>query len=63
MPGKKHRFTAKEDRQASHIATSMKARGKSPEEAKRIGYATVSKQKKRPSHHMSSAYRDGGGAG
>lgn len=42
MPGKgKHRFTAKQDRQARHIAASMGGgkRGLS------IGYATVNKQK------------------
>jgi len=42
MPkGKGHRFTAKEDRQASHVAASERAQGMSPEEAKRVGYATV----------------------
>ena len=39
MPGK--RFSAKEDRQAAHIAASERARGKSAATAKRIGYATV----------------------
>lgn len=45
MPGKKkgHRFSAKEDRQASHVADSERARGKSAKEAKGIGYATVVK--------------------
>jgi hypothetical protein len=41
MLGKKHRFSAKEDRQAQHVATSERARGMSAEEAKRVGYATV----------------------
>jgi len=41
MPGKGHRFSAKEDRQAKHVAASEKARGKSAKEAKSIGYATV----------------------
>lgn len=35
------RFTEKEDRQAEHVASSMKAKGKSPKAAKSIGYATV----------------------
>jgi hypothetical protein len=39
MPGK--RFSAKEDRQAMHIAASERARGKSAKEAKSIGFATV----------------------
>ena len=41
MPGKGSRFNAKEDRQAKHVAASERARGKSPEAARRIGYATV----------------------
>jgi hypothetical protein len=41
MPKDGHRFSEKEDRQASHVAASMRARGKSAREAKRIGYATV----------------------
>jgi hypothetical protein len=41
MPKKTHRFSAKEDRQASHVAASERARGKSAKEAKAIGYATV----------------------
>ena len=40
MPGKKKRFTPKQDRMASHVAASEKKRGKSPKEAKSIGYAT-----------------------
>lgn len=47
MPGPGHRFSAKEDRQAKHIADSERAAGKSPEEAKSIGYATVNKNKGR----------------
>jgi hypothetical protein len=42
MPG--GRFSAKEDRQASHVAASERARGMSSREAKRIGYATVVKR-------------------
>jgi hypothetical protein len=41
---KKHRYSSKEHRQIEHIQESEKARGKSPEEAKSIGYATVNKQ-------------------
>lgn len=41
MPGK--RFSAKEDRQAEHIAASEKKRGMSPKKAKSIGFATVVK--------------------
>ena len=48
MPkGKKRRFSAKEDRQASHIADSEKKRGMSAKEAKSVGYATVNKHKKK----------------
>ena len=48
MPeGKKRRFTAKEDRQAKHIADSERKRGVSAKRAKSIGYATVNKQKSR----------------
>jgi hypothetical protein len=46
MPGKKNsRFTKKEDRQAEHIKESEEKEGKSAEDAERIGYATVNKQK------------------
>jgi hypothetical protein len=44
MPGKGHRFTAKEHRQVEHIAASEEERGMSPEEAERVGYATVNKE-------------------
>lgn len=43
MPGPS-RFSAKEDRQASHVAASERARGMSVREAKRVGYATVVSQ-------------------
>jgi hypothetical protein len=47
MPaGKKHRFTAKEDREAEHIKESEMKEGKSGKEAARIGFATVNKRKK-----------------
>lgn len=45
MPGKKHKFTKKQDRQAMHIAESEKARGMSSKDAKAVGYATVNKNK------------------
>jgi hypothetical protein len=40
MPGPS-RFSAKEDRQASHVAASERSRGMSPKEARSVGYATV----------------------
>lgn len=46
MPGPgPHRFSAKQDRQASHIAASERARGMSAKEARSIGYATVNARK------------------
>ena len=48
MPeGKRRRFTAKQDRQAKHIAASERKQGKPAKVAKRIGYATVNKNKKK----------------
>lgn len=44
MPGSGSRFTAKQDRQAKHVAASERARGVSPKKARSIGYATVNKQ-------------------
>lgn len=44
MPGKGHRFSEKQDRQAAHIAASERKAGKSAKEAKSIGYATIVKQ-------------------
>jgi hypothetical protein len=45
MPGPgPHRFSAKEDRQAGHIAASMRRKGRSAKEARSIGYATVVSQ-------------------
>ena len=49
MPGKKRKFSAKQDRQAKHIADSEKKKGMSAKEAKAIGYATVNKNKKKRS--------------
>ncbi len=46
MPGK-GKFTAKQDRQASHIKQSEQKSGKGAKEAERIAYATVNKQKKK----------------
>ena len=45
MPGKGHRFTAKEDRMAKHVAASEEKRGMSAKEAESVGYATVNKRK------------------
>jgi hypothetical protein len=45
MPARVKRFSAKEDRQAAHIAASERARGKSAKEAKSIGYAVVQAHK------------------
>jgi len=39
MPGK--RFSAKEDRQAAHVAASMRRRGMGAKRARSVGYATV----------------------
>jgi len=44
MPGKGHRFTAKEHRQVEHITASEEQHGMSHEEAVRVGYATVNKE-------------------
>jgi hypothetical protein len=41
MPGKGHRFTAKEHRQVEHIKDSEVERGMPADEAERVGYATV----------------------
>jgi hypothetical protein len=43
----KHRFSEKQHRQAMHIKESEMKRGKSEEAAERIGWATLSKRKKR----------------
>ena len=45
MPG--GRYSAKDDRQASHIAASERARGISDKEARSIGYATINARKGR----------------
>ena len=50
MPGRGGRFTEKEDRQAEHIKESEKKRGHSSEDAERIAYATVNKQKQEKKH-------------
>ena len=44
MPGKS-RFSAKQDRQAAHVAASERARGRSAKEAQSVGYATGQAQK------------------
>lgn len=47
MPDKGNggRFTEKQDRQAEHIKESEEKRDRSKEDAERIGYATVNKEK------------------
>lgn len=50
MPDRDDRFTDKEDRMAEHVKESEKKRGKSEEEAERIGYATVNKHKQEEQH-------------
>jgi hypothetical protein len=45
MPDRKHRFSKKEDRMAEHVKDSEVKRGKSKEDAERIGYATANKHK------------------
>lgn len=50
------RFTKKEDRQAAHVAASERKSGVSAAEAKRIGYATVNKQKSKKKHHKTPRY-------
>lgn len=50
MPGKKHlqgNVSAKEQRQYEHIKESEKKRGKGDKAAKRIGAATVNKERKK----------------
>jgi hypothetical protein len=43
--GGKKRFTPKQDRQAKHVADSMRKEGMSAKKAMSVGYATVNKQK------------------
>jgi len=50
MPDRDDRFTNKEDRMAEHVKQSEKKRGRSEEEAERIGYATVNKHKQEEQH-------------
>ena len=50
MPDRNDRFTKKEDRMAEHVKESEKKRGKSEEDAERIGYATVNKHKRDEKH-------------
>jgi len=45
MPrGDKSKYTSKQKRQASHIETSAKKRGRSEKTAERIAWATVNKK-------------------
>jgi hypothetical protein len=50
MPDRNDRFTDKEDRMAEHIKESEKKRGRSEEDAERIGYATVNKHRQEEKH-------------
>lgn len=45
----RRRFSEKDDRQAAHIAASMRKRGMSAKRAKSVGYATVNKRKSKRS--------------
>lgn len=54
MPrGDKSKYTAKQDRKASHIADGYEARGISHEEAERRAWATVSGRGRKESHASS----------
>lgn len=53
----KHRFSGKQHRQAMHIKESEMKRGKSEEEAERIGWMTVNKG----GHRLSDLKRAGRG--
>ncbi len=58
MPDKGgNRFSEKEERQAEHVKESEEKRGKSEEDAERIGYATVKKQK-HEQHHEKKKDKD-----
>jgi hypothetical protein len=46
MPGKGHRYSPKQDRQAGHVADSEMARGMNAKEARSVGYAVVNKGRK-----------------
>lgn len=45
MPGKKSRFTKKQDKQADHIIEGYQKKGMSKKQASSIAYATLNKQK------------------
>jgi hypothetical protein len=53
MPGKGHRFSAKEDREQKHIAKSELENGMSFAEANLIGWKTVQKR------HQQAHHREG----
>jgi hypothetical protein len=42
---REHRYSDEEHREVEHIIESEEERGYSPEEAERIGYATVNKRR------------------
>jgi hypothetical protein len=55
MPG--GRYSAKEDRQAEHVADSERRAGKSAKEARSIGYAVVNKRKGKRRSRRKSRHR------
>jgi hypothetical protein len=54
---RKRRYTAKEHRQIEHIEKSEKARGLAPDEAKAIGYATVTKKNPKKNRYSAEERR------
>ena len=60
MPrGDKSSYTAEQKRKAAHIEESYEERGRSPEEAERIAWATVNKQDGGGLKHPKRGPRDG----
>ena len=58
MPDRNDRFTDKEDRMAEHIKESEQKRGRSEEDAERIGYATVNKHKQEEKQELKHKRKD-----
>jgi hypothetical protein len=54
---KKRRFTAKEHRQIEHIEHSERARGLPANEAKAVGYATVTKRNPKKNRYSAKERR------
>jgi hypothetical protein len=57
MPGSRH-YTQKEERQIQHIIESELEQGRSREDAERIGYATVNKQRNEDEKDKGQKKRD-----